>query len=235
MKTDSRIASILRTNVHLLFRMSKAIIGFILFSLLCNPLLVAESYFDNYSMSLGIEHKIMVIMIDENEGEAEAEFKQDVFSPSITLNSPTGFIMDSNVGYNIFMNLSQFRLNKQQVSGKSEDLGTHIEGTFYYLIPSLFYVFGNTSSNSFLKLGAGLGLSGAALTGSVQFDADNPTEDPKKISYNDTSRIANCIFIEAKLGSFLLGFNKRSPKLIGDEYNYILNDISIYIFYNFLF
>ncbi len=64
-------------------------LGFIIFCcflLNCQTLYAAsqaESYFDGYSIALGVEHKIMLMMIERKSDDAEAKFKQDVFAPSI--------------------------------------------------------------------------------------------------------------------------------------------------------
>ncbi len=210
-----------------------------------------ESYFDNYSISVGIEHKIMVLMIERNRDNAEAEFKQDVFAPSLSFNTPTGFFGDTNFGVNVYFKLIQFKLTEQQTSyegaNQSKDIGTYIEGTFYYLIPTFFYIIGNINSDFFLKLGAGFGISGAVFDGNVAFNArlkrdsngnlvlDTDQESRQDVSFTEMNKRANSFIVEAKLGPIIVGFDKRSPKFKEDDYDYILNDISIYAMYAFLF
>ncbi len=135
-----------------------------------------------FSISVGAEAKITAFTItDTVTGHELATLNGTGVSPAVRIT--TGDILDNprnkiriffEAGY------SDFSTDKQTVEDEEKDLGTSIDGKYYYLMPMIYYSEvekgGNFSDSSGLVFGIGLGIGSLKAEGTAVYYKINPTQ-----------------------------------------------------------
>lgn len=146
------------------------------------------------------------------------------------------FIGTSHVGYTVMLNYSTFYMDKQEVDNKLVDLGTRVRGRVAYLVPTLFYQWGEHHLDGrFVRVGVGLGAGVAKYDGDIILNAPSNTT-PTSISngaYN--LKLASSVFLEARYRYWGIKVSFAGPTYEDDTYKYSVSDIAVNLGYSFYF
>lgn len=147
------------------------------------------------------------------------------------------YINASDFGYSWMLNLSGFYLDKQQV-GKNTyvDLGTGMRGMFAYLVPTLFYNWGNKYDGSFVRAGVGLGLGLAEFNGDIILTDSTIPNDRITIHHGMSNlHAAVSVMLEFRKNNWGLRITSAGPTFDENGYNIALGDSSVNLGYSYYF
>jgi hypothetical protein len=125
-------------------------------------------------------------------------------------------------------------MDKQEVSRDVyQDIGTRIRGNFAYVVPTLFYQWGEHQyKGKFVRLGVGLGLGVTTYSGNIKL-SDNSIAEISNKTYALT--VAESVFLEARYRHFGVIFSVAGPSTDKDSYKIQVTDISLNLGYSFYF
>lgn len=146
-------------------------------------------------------------------------------------NLKDSYLDTSNVGYSWMFNLSSFELHKQEVEPKvTEDLGTRVEGEFAYIVPTLFYNWGDKYNGKHFRAGIGLGLGVAKFHGDIILTESSTPNDRAAISNGPSNLFfAAGLFLEGQIDYFTIRVANGGPELEYDGYKIKIKDTNIMI------
>ncbi len=175
----------------------------------------------------------VVRLSDEAEGKIVQRNEESYFLQYST--SPIWFSIE-NTGLTFMFNLSGFDADQQEVGRDIFlDLGSRANGRFFYVVPTVFYEWGNYLSGKYVRLGLGLGAGIASFDGEVILTS-TPTNEV--VSVDRRSRditAATSVMLEAHWYHWGLTIQAASPVYETDEYQISVEDISINLGYQFVF
>ena len=142
-----------------------------------------------------------------------------------------------NVGYTFSFNLSSFDADQQEIDKDVyEDIGTRVSGSFIYVVPTVFYEWGNyLKTGRFTRLGFGLGLGFTKFNGDIILteSIDQPRIDAS--SEASELRIASSFILETRWNHWGLSLSVAGPGFVNDEYEIQVQDTAIHLGYSFVF
>lgn len=146
------------------------------------------------------------------------------------------FFDDSHFGYDFVFNLSTFHMSQQEVSKNVyQDLGTGGSGKFAYVVPTLFYIWGDHRRGTYFKSGIGLGIGIATFDGDIIL-TDSATHDRVAFSHKSTDlRAASSLVLEGRWNNWGLLLTAAGPSVQQDGYEFQLSDIAFSFGYRFTF
>lgn len=146
------------------------------------------------------------------------------------------FFDDSKFGYDFVFNLSTFHMGQQEVAKNTYlDLGTDGRGKFAYVVPTLFYMWGDHRHGTYFKSGIGLGAGIATFDGDIIL-TDSATQDRIAFSHRTTDlRVASSLVLEGRWNNWGIRFTAAGPSLEQDGYEFQLGDIAFSFGYRFTF
>jgi hypothetical protein len=146
------------------------------------------------------------------------------------------FFDDSKFGYDFVFNLSTFHMSQQETSKNVyQDLGTGGNGKFAYVVPTLFYMWGDHRQGTYFKSGVGLGVGIATFDGDIIL-TDSATQDRVQFSHKTTDlRLASSLVLEARWKNWGLLLSAAGPNVQQDGYEFQLGDIAFSFGYRFVF
>ncbi len=144
------------------------------------------------------------------------------------------FIRETNFGYTFMLNYSHFSMDKQEVARDVyQDIGTKVRGNFAYVVPTLYYQWGeHRYKGKFVRLGVGLGLGVTTYSGTIRL-SDNSIVDVSNKAYALT--IAESIFLEARYRHWGVILSLAGPSVENDTYKIQVTDVSVNLGYSFYF
>jgi hypothetical protein len=145
------------------------------------------------------------------------------------------FFDDSHFGYDFVFNLSTFHMGQQEVAKNVyQDLGTRGNGKFAYVVPTLFYMWGNHRRGTYFKSGIGLGVGVATFDGDIIL-TDSATQDRVAFTHKTTDlRVASSLVLEGRWNNWGLLLSAAGPSLKQDGYEFQLGDIAFSFGYRFM-
>lgn len=144
------------------------------------------------------------------------------------------FIGESQFGYTFMVNYSHFNMNKQEVAKDVyQDIGTRVRGNFAYVVPTLFYQWGEHQyKGKFIRLGIGLGVGVTTYSGNIIL-SDSSTVTVSNKSY--ALMFAESIFLEARYRHWGVKLSFAGPTVANDKYNIQVSDIALNLGYSLYF
>jgi len=146
------------------------------------------------------------------------------------------FFGDSHFGYDFVFNLSTFRMGQQETAKNVyQDLGTGGSGKFAYVVPTLFYMWGDHRHGTYFKSGIGLGAGVATFDGDIIL-TDSATQDRIQFTHKTTElNFASSVVLEGRWNNWGLRFTAAGPSLQQDGYEFQIGDIAVSFGYRFVF
>lgn len=169
--------------------------------------------------------------IDGATGKIAQRNEQAYF---LSYSTRPSFIEKSNFGYTFMLNYSHFNMDKQLVAKDVyQDIGTRMRGNFAYVVPTLYYQWGeHRYKGKFVRLGIGLGLGVTTYSGNITL-SDNSTVAVSNKKYALT--IAESAFLEARYRHWGIIISLAGPSVENDTYKIQVADFSVNLGYSFYF
>jgi len=196
---------------------------------------LAEGLMEDYAFRIGIASKALDLEVsDVNETNYSGSMSEGEYTTvAFALNSPYDFFKDSKFGYYIEYGFSSFEMDVQVTNGGAfeEDLGTSVDGLFFYLAPVLFYNFGDNvnkkQKNSFI-IGIGAGLGYLNASGDIIF-----TETTSELFDVDVDKfdLSAVILLEYQHNNWYVRYQDSGPEIRHNGFDYIIYDNSLTIGY----
>ena len=124
---------------------------------------------------------------------------------------------------------------QQTANNVYQDLGTGGSGRFAYIVPTLFYMWGDHRQGTYFKAGIGLGAGIATFDGDIIL-TDSATQDQVTFSNKSTAlRFASSLELEARWKNWGILLTAAGPNLQKDGYEFQLGDIAFSFGYRFTF
>jgi len=146
------------------------------------------------------------------------------------------FIGTSRVGYTVMLNYSTFYMDKQEVDKKLVDLGTRVRGRMAYLVPTLFYQWGEHHLDGrFLRAGFGLGAGAAKYIGSIILNYPYNTTPINVGNGGYDLKFAVSLFLEARYRYWGIKVSLAGPSYEDKTYKYSVSDVAVNLGYSYYF
>lgn len=141
------------------------------------------------------------------------------------------------VGYTFSFNLSSFDADQQEIDKDVfEDIGTRVSGSFIYVVPTVFYEWGNYhKTGRFTRLGFGLGLGFTKFNGDIILTESIDQERLDLSSKASRLRVASGIILETRWNHWGLSLSVAGPSFENDSYEVQVQDTAIHLGYSFVF
>lgn len=198
----------------------------------------AYDYFvDGATVKIGVGTRQAGVRVTRLADDAEGRVVQrDEESYFLTYSTSPIYTSLDNIGLTVVFNLSSFRADQQEIArDQFEDIGSRVSGRFFYVVPTAFYEWGNYRSGTFARVGVGVGLGVARFDGNA-FLTSTPGNDEVVLAQSGTEwTAAGSVVIEGHWNNFGLTFNVAGPSYETDAYEYGVEDISVYLGYQFVF
>jgi hypothetical protein len=146
------------------------------------------------------------------------------------------FFDDSHFGYDFVFNLSTFQMNQQETAKNVyQDLGTGGSGKFAYVVPTLFYMWGDHRHGTYFKSGIGLGAGVATFDGDIIL-TDSATQDRIQFTHKTTElNFASSVVLEGRWNNWGFRLTAAGPSLQQDGYEFQIGDIALSFGYRYVF
>jgi hypothetical protein len=148
------------------------------------------------------------------------------------------FIGSSQFGYTFMLNYTTFNMDKQEVEKNVyEDIGTRLRGKVAYVVPTLFYQWGeHRKIGKFVRTGIGLGLGVAKFEGNIILTDPAPYTAPIPIANGSYDlKFAASAFLEARYRHWGIKISIAGPSYQDETYIYNLSDIAVNLGYTYYF
>jgi predicted lipoprotein with Yx(FWY)xxD motif len=190
---------------------------------------------DEASLTIGYGVMKWVLDIKRTSDSASGTLVQrDDSTLFISYSTKPYFFKDSNFGYTVMVNYSDFDLTKQETANdKYADYGTEVHGYIVYAVPTLYYQWGeHLQKERFVRIGIGAGVGAARFSGTVRLS----TGEIIHTSQHDLEpRLALSNFLIARWNHVGVQFSFASPRVYGDGYDAKVRNASLYATYTFNF
>lgn len=193
-----------------------------------------------YSVSAGPTFKLMEFDYYRSSEDSEpAGTMTEGFNVSyfVKLGSPYHFFSNSRrYGYFFEAEYSGFSLDKQEIGAEERDMGTSVEGSFWYVTPVAFMLFGPVPQGEkewsvFLGVGAGLGY--LDVSGDIYLTEDG-SYDYRTVDESGVD-IAASVIIEAHYDHWVTRISGGGPFLEVGDNTYSMFSFSWDLGYSFYF
>jgi hypothetical protein len=171
-----------------------------------------------------------------NDGASGRIVQRDEEAYFLSYSTRPSFLGDSQFGYTFMLNYTTFNLDKQEVAKNTfEDIGTRVRGKVAYVVPTLFYQWGeHQKKGKFVRLGVGAGLGIAKFEGDIILnDAANTRVSVANGSYG--LKFALSAFLEARYRHWGVRLSAAGPTYQDETYRYALSDIAVNLGYSWYF
>lgn len=173
-------------------------------------------------------------LADNSEGHIYQRNDQAWFLSYSTKSSY--FKSHPSAGYTFVFNLSSFNARQQQISSDTFiDLGTRVKGEFLYVVPTLFYQWGEQRyTGTYLRIGLGLGLGMSRFDGDVYLTDATTPERIQVLDHTTRLDIATSAMVEARWHHWGIIITGAGPVYKNHDYEYQVEDVSISLGYAFV-
>ncbi|MCW8956012.1 MAG: hypothetical protein OQL09_03950 [Gammaproteobacteria bacterium] len=150
---------------------------------------------------------------------------------------PTYFRTAPNAGYTFSFNLSSFDADQQEIDKDVfEDIGTRVSGSFVYVVPTVFYEWGNYhNTGRFTRLGFGLGLGFTQFNGDIILTESTDQQRLDLSSEASKLRVASSFILETRWNHWGLSLSVAGPSFATNDYEIQVQDTAIHLGYSFVF
>ena len=197
-----------------------------------------DYWVDGASLTLGVgtrETGVKVTRLSDGANGKLVHRNEEAYF--LSYSTKPSYFRHSDFGYNWMFNLSNFKLNKQQTGSDTfTDLGTRMSGRFAYVVPTLFYNWGDKYKGSYVRTGIGLGFGVTTFDGDIILTDSGIPNDRITLSHKRTDiQFAASFFIEARKNNWGLIISAAGPTLQENGYEIEVSDVSANLGYSYFF
>ncbi|MDX2471472.1 MAG: hypothetical protein QNL04_12940 [SAR324 cluster bacterium] len=237
---------------------------FFLITLLNASSLFAQSSQTGGYFALGYSNSGQSVGVQSKETGEQGDLNTENYDRSssglfVKYSSRPNLFSNGGFGYNYILNYSQVNVTGQIVTGGGADsssdtqevlnLGTSAKGKGVFIIPTLFYLWGDSSLSNYFMIGFGLGIGSFAADGDLYLTENTQSSNPdcytqkralsiegiktycekKAFDYSGLGKasLAFSINIDKKWDHALLGLSVKGINASDDENNYTFGDIAV--------
>ncbi len=196
--------------------------------------------YNGASITVGVGTRQAELKVTEKSSGRYGKIAQrDEEAYFLSYSTRPSFIGDSHFGYTFILNYTTFNMDKQETAKNIyEDLGTRVRGKTAYVVPTLFYQWGeHREKGKFVRLGVGLGMGVAKFNGDIILTDPQPKPlVPIHVS-NDSYdlKFAASAFLEARYRHWGIKVSIAGPNYQDETYKYNLSDIAVNLGYSYYF
>ena len=200
-------------------------------------------WYTGYTLTLGAAYKTVYFAVSERGSNiTQGTLTNDgQITPSIIVKTPFYYFSDSpsaSLGWFVEYGYSSFEVNKQAVGEylNEIDMGTSVTGKYLYVVPVLFYNWGDAYIKNgrglSLKLGLGPGLGYLQAKGNIVLtETTNETEDVNFSAFGG----AIAIVLDFRANNFLMRVSSNGPSPSHGNRVYSVHEEIFEIGYTFTF
>jgi len=187
------------------------------------------------SLTIGIggrEADLTVTRLSDNASGKLVQRKERSYF--LNYSTRPGFFKDSRFGYDIMFNLSTFDMDQQEVSNSVyKNLGTGGTGKFAYIVPTIFYMWGDHHRGTYFKSGFGIGAGIATFDGDIILTS-TPANDRVQFSHQTTQpSFATSIVVEGRWNNWGMIISGGGPNFKQDGHEFQISDIAVNFGYRY--
>lgn len=188
---------------------------------------------DGASITVGIGSRQTGVTVTRLNTEDTGKLVEQEGTWFLSYNTRASYFRESDFGYRWMFNLSSFEAYHQETAPEViEDLGTHVDGYFAYVVPTIFYNFGDKYRGNWFRFGIGLGLGMTEFHGDIILTDSTRPNDRVTISNGPSNLFfAGGLFIEAQLSAFTFRIATAGPGLQYEGYKIDIGDTSVMLGY----
>jgi hypothetical protein len=189
------------------------------------------------SLSIGIGGREADLTVKRLSDNATGKLVQrNQRSYFLSYSTRPAFFTDSHFGYDFVFNLSTFHMDQQATSNNTYlYLGSGGSGKFAYVVPTLFYLWGNLRQGTYFKAGIGLGAGISTFDGNIIL-TDSATQDRVYFSHKTTDlHLASSLILEGRWDNWGFLLTAAGPSMQQDGYSIQVTDISLNFGYRYVF
>lgn len=192
-----------------------------------------------YGFMLGLGVSLKYVSFDVyRSGETTPEgtlSEEENITYFLLAGSPYQYFGRGNLGYYLEMGISPFSFNQQEVGLNNQDLGTSVDGRYFYLTPVFFLNFGDKYfvKNYSAKLGFGIGVGYLRASGDIIFTENGQNT---RFTYNINEwGIAYSLMLDARYKQWIFRLTFGGPEVTEGDYEYNVFEGSFDVGYTFYF
>lgn len=195
---------------------------------------LSDAFYRGASVEVGIGSRQADLKVTDKATNATgriAERRERAYF--VSYSTRPSFIGTSRFGYNFALNYTTFDMGQQEVARNVyEDVGTRVRGRVAYVVPTLFYQYGEHGpKGAYTRAGIGLGLGVAKFDGNIILDYP-ANQTPVSVSNgNYHLKFASSIYLEARYRNWGLTLTGAGPSYEDDRYQYAITAVSLYFSY----
>lgn len=184
----------------------------------------SESIFSGYTLTVGITAKQLDFdyyrLVDDLD---PAGSMTEGMYATYLLRAGTPYVLSENKkwGYYFETGFSNFSMKKQNVGYDERDLGTSVDGNYWYVAPVGFYLFGPVPKNKnelSVIAGVGVGVGYLSAKGDMLLTEDGSNE-LLQVDVKGTD-LAVSVLLEARYGAWMTRIYGGGPSLDKGESSY---------------
>ncbi len=195
--------------------------------------------YNGASITVGVGTRQAELKVTEKiTGKFGKIVQRDEEAYFLSYSTRESFIRDTHFGYTFMLNYTTFNMDKQEVEKNVyEDIGTRLRGKVAYVVPTLFYQWGeHRKIGKFVRTGIGIGLGVAKFEGNITLTNPAPYPPPIPIANGSYDlKFAASAFLEARYRHWGLKFSVAGPSYQDEKYIYNLSDIAVNLGYSYYF
>jgi hypothetical protein len=194
--------------------------------------------YNGASITVGVGTRQAELKVTEKvTGKFGKIVQRDEDAYFLSYSTRESFIGTSQFGYTFMLNYTTFNMDKQETAKNIyKDLGTRVRGKVAYVVPTLFYQWGeHRKIGKFVRLGVGLGLGVAKFNGDIILTDPLPQETIHVSSDSYDLKFAASAFLEARYRHWGIKITIAGPSYQDETYLYNLSDIAVNLGYTYYF
>ncbi len=201
------------------------------------------NWYSGFNLTVGASYKKVTFEVSERGSNIKQGALTDdgQLTPSLILDTPFYYFTDpgkSAFGWFVEGGYSSFEVNKQAVGKYSEevDMGTSVSGKYFYLVPVIFYNWGDAyiedGNGVSFKVGLGPGIGYLQARGNIVLT--ETTNETETVNFSEFGG-AIVTLLDFRAGNFLMRYRIGGPSPSTGNRVYTVYEESFEIGYSFTF
>ena len=196
-----------------------------------------DFFIDGASVRLAIGIRQAGISVTRKSDGAEGKIVQrKTNSWFLSYSTKPTYFSVKNTGITLMFNISSFDADQQDLGNDNfVDLGTRLSGESYYIVPTVFYEWGDYYSGTYARIGGGLGAGLATYSGNLALTSTPDNEIVSQSQGRTNLKPVLGFMIELSLKHWSLLLSTAGPSYESDGFKSNVEDLSLNVGYRFMF
>lgn len=196
-----------------------------------------DFFIDGASVRLAIGIRQAGISVTRKSDGAEGKIVQrKTNSWFLSYSTKPTYFSVKNTGITLMFNISSFDADQQDLGNDNfVDMGTRLSGESYYVVPTVFYEWGDYYSGTYARIGGGLGVGIATYSGNLALTSTPDNEIVSQSQGRTNLKPVLGFMIELSLKHWSLSLSTAGPSYETDDFQSNVEDLSLNVGYRFMF